>query len=68
VVSCNPLPGIYGAVTRKVEENLKGSITPGKLADLAVLSENLLEITPEKLKDLKVILTILNGQIVWESS
>jgi len=97
VVSCNPLPGIYGAVTRKVEggelfnpqesisvfdalkmyttegayasfeENIKGSITPGKLADLAVLSENLLEITPEKLKDIKVILTILNGQIVWES-
>jgi len=36
MVSCNPLPGIYGAVTRKVEENIKGSITSGKLAHLAV--------------------------------
>jgi predicted amidohydrolase YtcJ len=48
------------------EESIKGSITPGKLADLVVLSENPLTVSPEKLKDIKVVTTIIGGKVVWE--
>jgi predicted amidohydrolase YtcJ len=48
------------------EENIKGSITPGKLADLVVLSEDPLTTPPEKLKDIKVVTTIIGGKVVWE--
>jgi len=45
------------------EENVKGSITPGKLADITVLSQNLLTVSDDELLDTKVVMTILGGQI-----
>ena len=45
------------------EENIKGSITPGKLADITVLSQNLLEVPDDALLDTEVVLTILGGRI-----
>ena len=48
------------------EEDIKGSITPGKLADLVLLSENPLIVPPEKIKDIKVIMTIIGGEVVRE--
>ncbi|MDO5097080.1 MAG: amidohydrolase [Peptostreptococcaceae bacterium] len=47
------------------EENLKGTIDIGKFADLVVLSENILEIDPNKIKDVLVDMTIVNGKIVY---
>lgn len=47
------------------EEKIKGSITPGKLADLIILSENILEVDLEKLRDIRVDLTMINGQVVY---
>ncbi len=49
------------------EEAIKGSITPGKLADLVVLSENILDESPEKLLTTKVLLTVFDGRIVYKS-
>ena len=48
------------------EENIKGSIEAGKLADFVVLSEDILTIDPEKIKDVMVEMTIFNGDIVYE--
>ncbi|MCH8127556.1 amidohydrolase [candidate division KSB1 bacterium] len=48
------------------EEDIKGSITVGKLADLAVLSQNLLEIEPDKILDTEVLYTIVGGKIVYQ--
>jgi hypothetical protein len=48
------------------EENIKGSITEGKLADLVILSDNLLEIHPSKIKDVEVKTTIFNGKIIYQ--
>ena len=48
------------------EENIKGSVEVGKLADLAVLSQNLLEIEPDKILGTEVLYTIVGGKIVYE--
>ncbi len=46
------------------EENIKGSIEAGKLADLAVLSDNLQEIEPDEIKNVRVKMTIIGGKIL----
>ena len=48
------------------EEKIKGTIEPGKVADLAVLPEDLLTIAPEKLLTMKVDMTIVGGKIVYD--
>jgi hypothetical protein len=48
------------------EENIKGSITPGKLADMVVLSDDPLKSPPERIKDIRVEMTIIDGKVVWE--
>lgn len=48
------------------EENIKGSIEPGKLADMVVLSDDILTIDPVKIKDVKVEMTIFNGKIIFQ--
>ncbi len=49
------------------QEEKIGSIEPGKLADLVILSKNILSIEPEKIKDVKVDMTIFDGKIIYES-
>jgi predicted amidohydrolase YtcJ len=48
------------------EEDRKGSLEPGKLADLAVLSEPLLDLDVETIKDVKAVMTVIAGQVVFE--
>jgi hypothetical protein len=48
------------------EENIKGSITPGRLADIVVLSGDPAAVPPERLMDIKVEMTIIGGRVVWE--
>ncbi len=48
-------------------EDRKGSITPGKLADLVVLDRDIFEIDPRELKDVEVLMTVLGGQVVYEA-
>jgi predicted amidohydrolase YtcJ len=47
------------------EEDEKGSITPGKLADLVVLSDNPLTIEPMRINEIVVLETIKEGRTVW---
>jgi hypothetical protein len=49
------------------EENSKGSIENGKLADIIVLSNNIMEIEEEKILNTKVVMTILNGKIIYST-
>jgi len=46
------------------EENMKGSLTVGKLADLAVHSDNLLTMDPDDIKDVTITMTIVGGKVV----
>ena len=48
------------------EEDIKGTLEVGKLADIVVLDRNLYDIEPEAIKDVKVDLTIMDGKIVYE--
>ena len=49
------------------EEGIKGSITPGKLADIVVLSGDPIKSPPEQIKEIKVEMTIIGGKVVWEA-
>lgn len=55
-----------GAAYASGEETLKGSLEPGKLADLIVLTEDVFEREPEALLETPVSMTMLGGQIVYE--
>lgn len=50
------------------EEDTKGSIESGKLADLIVLSEDPLSVSVDEIKDIKVVMTIVNGKIVYKDA
>jgi predicted amidohydrolase YtcJ len=49
------------------EENKKGSIEVGKLADIAVLSEDFMGVPAKEIRDIKVLMTLLGGQVVYKS-
>lgn len=47
-------------------ENKTGTLRAGMLADFIILSDNILEIAPEKIRDVKVVKTIINGNEVYK--
>ncbi len=49
------------------EEDIKGTIEPGKLADLIVLSDDPLKVPVQELKNIQVTKTIIGGRVVYES-
>jgi predicted amidohydrolase YtcJ len=55
---------INGAYATK-EEALKGSVTPGKLADYVVLAEDPHAVDPGKIKDIRIVHTVVGGTIVY---
>jgi len=48
------------------EEDLKGSITEGKLADLVVVSEDILALAPERIREARVDMTVLGGRVIYD--
>jgi len=54
-----------GSAYAEFQEKEKGSITPGKFADLVLLSDNLLKIDPRAIRDAKVEMTLVGGKIVY---
>ncbi len=66
----NPLDALQmyttNAAKATFDETKKGSITPGKLADLVVLNGDPTKLPADEIKDLEVEMTILDGKIVWD--
>lgn len=49
------------------EENIKGSLTPGKLADIVLLDQDPHTVDPSTIKDIKIMRTLLGGATVFEA-
>jgi hypothetical protein len=49
------------------EEGVRGSIAPGKLADLIVLDRNLFRIPPSEIHEARVLLTLFEGREIWRA-
>jgi predicted amidohydrolase YtcJ len=49
------------------EDHIKGSLTPGRLADMTVLSEDPWETDPDRISQIKVDMTIVNGDVVYDA-
>jgi hypothetical protein len=49
------------------EENIKGSFTPGKLADITILDSDPHDVDPDRIVNIRVLQTILGGRTTYES-
>lgn len=56
----------WGAAYSSFEENIKGTIEVGKLADLAVIDTDLFETNPSEWLKAKIAMTILDGKIIYQ--
>ncbi len=56
----------WGSAYASFDEANKGTIEPGKLADFAVLSDDILSIDPVEIAKTKVVMTIFDGRVVYE--
>jgi len=55
-----------GSAFAEHQETVKGSIEPGKLADLVVLSDDIFTIPPEAIEKTKVDMTIFDGKVIYQ--
>ena len=55
-----------GSAYAEFQEKVKGSITPGKLADLVILSRDIFKIDAKDIESTKVVMTILDGRVIYE--
>src|SRR5688572_10338481 len=56
----------WGSAYAEFQENVKGTIEAGKLADFVMLSDDIFTIDPVKIRDARVLLTVVNGDVVYE--
>ena len=56
-----------GSAYAEFQENEKGSIMPGKLADVVLLSDDIFSIAPENIRNVHLLKTIVGGKVVFDS-
>ena len=56
-----------GSAFAEFQDGVKGTIAPGKLADLVILTRDIFKIDPNEIENVKVVLTVMNGQIVYSA-
>jgi predicted amidohydrolase YtcJ len=54
-----------GAAFASFEESTKGSLAAGKLADLVVLDRDLFTLAPERIREIRVVATVVGGRVVY---
>ena len=57
-----------GSAYAEFQEKEKGSITPGKLADMVLLSDDIFSIESEKIRDVRVLKTFVGGRLVFNAA
>ena len=55
-----------GSAFASMEDRIKGSIEPGKLADVAVLSDDIFHIDPSEIQNVRVEMTVFDGKVNFE--
>lgn len=55
-----------GSAFAEFQENVKGTISVGKLADIIILSDDIFSINSEKIRQTKVLTTIVDGKVVYD--
>jgi predicted amidohydrolase YtcJ len=50
------------------EENQKGTLVPGKLADFVVLSQDIMKTVPDAILKTEVLMTVLGGEVVYSKA
>ncbi|MCC6826078.1 MAG: amidohydrolase [Acidobacteria bacterium] len=56
-----------GSAYAEFQEDVKGTLSEGKLADLIVLSDDIFTINPAKIGEAKVLMTVVDGRVVYEA-
>jgi predicted amidohydrolase YtcJ len=56
-----------GSAYAEFQEKEKGSITPGKLADMVIVSEDIFAIDPVRIREAKVVKTFVGGRLIWDA-
>src|SRR5438874_5442670 len=62
-IKVNTINGAYASR----EESLKGSITPGKLADFVMLADDPHTVSADKIKDIQIVRTAVGGTVVYQA-
>lgn len=57
----------YGSAFAEFQEKVKGTIEAGKLADFVILSDDIFTIDPPKIRDVRVLTTVVDGRVVYEA-
>ena len=57
-----------GSAFAEFQEDVKGQLKTGMLADFIILSDNVFEIPPEKIWNVNVVMTVVDGRIVFEKT
>ncbi len=57
-----------GSAYAEFQENAKGTITTGKLADLVILSDDIFTMNPNDIGKTKVLTTVVDGKVIYESA
>jgi predicted amidohydrolase YtcJ len=57
-----------GSAYAEFQEKEKGSVTPGKLADMVLLSDDIFSVDSVRIREVKILKTIVGGKTTWDST
>jgi predicted amidohydrolase YtcJ len=57
----------WGSAYAEFQEGVKGTIEPGKLADFVIISDDIFSIDPIKIREARILMTVVNGKVVYEA-
>lgn len=58
----------WGSAYAEFQDGVKGTLEPGKLADFVILSDDIFTIDPVKIRDVKVVLTVVDGRVAFQAN
>jgi hypothetical protein len=56
-----------GSAYAEYQDHVKGTLTPGKLADVVILDRDIFTIPPTEIDQVRVVCTIMDGRVVFDA-